>query len=410
MTTNGDERAQAADQRLSRTNQNLWNAFIGHARVKRLYNSYASKAVLDGYPEIAEAFLRAARVPDVFPVNILSVVDELRSTRENLQSLVDSHTYDTETLYPRMMTEAQAEGRADAVARIRQAMERDQHDLEIFRNALTTAGWERGAVAVADRTETDRPPDFMDDEMARATENVSADRERISSLGRIREVIFGMQDGLISTVVLVSSVYAATQDSFVTVIAGLAGGLGGVVSMSTGSYLSSQAEREVKLTEITKTSDEFHEARSDVLARLVVLMRNEGLSEEAAVLVAETLGQSESALLNTVVEKGLGLSADVDTVPWKDAFAMGTSFFVGAAIPIAPYIFSAFGMMAGVTAVWVSIVGTAMGLFLMGAGKTRVTFRNPLFSGLEMLAIGVASAVLGYALGAIIPMLFNVEM
>ena len=92
---------------------------------------------------------------------------------------------------------------------------------------------------------------------------------------------------------------------------------------------------------------------------------------------------------------------------------MGTSFFVGAAIPIVPYLLSAFGMMSGMMAVWISIgspFGTAMGLFLMGAGKTRFTLRNPLFSGLEMLAIGVASAALGYALGAHIPMLFNVEM
>ncbi len=410
MKTNGNEQVQGPDPRLSRTNQNLWNAFIGHARAKRLYNAYASKAVLDGYPAVAEAFLRAARAPDAFPVNILSAVNELRSTRENLQSVVDSHAYDTETLYPRMMAEAQTEGRGDAVLRIQQAMEQDRQDLEIFRNALARAGWERGDGTATSHAETAQPTDFIDEEMALAAENVTADRERVSSLVRIREVIFGMQDGLISTAVLVSSVYAATQDSFVTIIAGFAGGLGGVVSMSTGSYLSSQAEREIKVAEIAKTSTQFQTERSDVLARLVVLMRNEGLSEEAAVLVAETLGQNESALFNTVIEKGLGLSADVDTVPWKDAFAMGASFFVGAAVPIAPYVISVFSTVSGITAVWLSIIGTALGLFLMGVGKTRFTLRNPLFSGLEMLAIGVVSATLGYVLGSLIPTLFNVEM
>ncbi len=404
---NGGERAGGPGQRLSRTNQNLWNAFIGHARVKRLYNTYASKAVLDGYPEVAEAFLRAAREPDAFPVNILSAVDELRSTRENLQSVIESHTYDTETLYPRMLTEAEAEGRGDAVRRIQQALARDQRDLEIFRHARAMAGWDGGAAAALDGSAEVEPSDFVDDEMARAAESVNVERERVSALGRIREVIFGMQDGLISTGVLVSSVYAATQDSFVTVIAGLAGGLGGVVSMSTGSYLSSQSEREVKLAEISKVSHDFHDARSDLLARLVVLLRNDGLSEEAAVLVAETLGQSETSLLHTVIEKGLGLSADVDTVPWKDALAMGTSFFVGAAVPIIPYGVSAFGMMPGVLAAWLSIIGTAIGLFLMGAGKTRFTLRNPIISGLEMLAIGIVSALLGYALGAAIPMIFT---
>ena len=139
----------------------------------------------------------------------------------------------------------------------------------------------------------------------------------------------------------------------------------------------------------------FHESRSEVVARLVVLLRNEGLSEDAAVLIAETLAQNENALLNTVIEKELGLSADVNTVPWKDAFAMGASFFLGAAVPIIPYLIAAFNMMPGMVAVWTSILGTAVGLFLMGAGKTRFTLRNPVTSGLEMLAIGVVSAVLG---------------
>ena len=410
MTANGHEQPQTSDQRLTRTNQNLWNAFIGHARAKRLYNAYASKAALDGYPDVAEAFLRAARAPDAFPVNVLSSVAEVRSTQENLRSVVDSHTYDTETLYPRMLAEAQAEGRNDAVARIQQAMERDLSDLEIFRSALASAGWETAPLTVNETAASPASSDFVDDEIARATRNVSADRERVSSLGRIREVIFGMQDGLISTAVLVSSVYGATQDSFVTLIAGLAGGLGGVVSMSTGSYLSSQAEREIKLAEISKTADEFHGARSDALARLVVLLRNEGLSEEAAALVAETLGQSEPALLNTVIEKGLGLSADVDTVPWKDAFAMGTSFFVGSAVPILPYLISTFGMWSGAMAVWISFIATAIALFLMGAGKTRFTLRKPIISGLEMLGIGVVSAALGYLLGVLVPQLFNIDV
>ena len=402
MTNGDDVKPAAPNLRLSRTNQNLWNAFIGHARAKRLYNSYASKAMLDGYPEIAEAFLRVARGPDAFPVNILSAVDELRPTQENLRSVVQSHEYDTETLYPQMLAEAEAEGRADAIDRIRQAMERDQHDLQILRSALATEGWDADGARVAEPPMQGDSAEFVDEEMARATEEILGARQRVSSLGRIREVIFGMQDGLISTAVLVSSVYGATQDNFITIIAGLAGGLGGVVSMATGSYLSSQAEREVKLAEISNASSDFDEARSDVLARLVVLLRNDGLSEEAAVLIAETLGQSESALLNTVIEKGLGLSADVDTVPWKDALAMGTSFFVGAAIPIAPYIF-----LQGVLAVWTSLFATGLSLFVMGVGKTRFTRRNPVMSGLEILAIGVASAVLGYTLGAVIPTLFN---
>ena len=88
----------------------------------------------------------------------------------------------------------------------------------------------KGRVGETDTVSVEESPaqaeHFVDEEMARATESIDTARERITALGRIREVIFGMQDGLISTAVLVSSVFAATQDSFVTVVAGLAGGLG----------------------------------------------------------------------------------------------------------------------------------------------------------------------------------------
>ena len=235
-----------------------------------------------------------------------------------------------------------------------------------------------------------------------ASAHVGDEKARIASLGRVREVVFGMQDGLISTVILVSSVYGATADSFLTIVAGLAGGLGGMVSMGVGSLLSSRAEKEFTEAEIYRevariSADPMRE-RGD----MVEILRREGLSPDDAGVVADKLAASPNVFVRTMIEKELGLSPDEATVPWKDAAVMAASFLVGAAVPVVPY-----AVLQQGVAVPVSLVATGIALFAMGAGKTVLTKRNPVFSGLEILAIGLVAALAGYFLGTVIPALFD---
>ncbi|MDA1096150.1 MAG: VIT1/CCC1 transporter family protein [Chloroflexi bacterium] len=231
---------------------------------------------------------------------------------------------------------------------------------------------------------------------------IRTEKTRITSLGRVREFIFGMQDGLISTAILVSSVYGATSDSFVTIVAGLAGALGGMVSMSAGSLLASRAGKELKEAEIRSETRGISANPAGETEKMIEILQLEGLSAQDARLVTEKLATSTNAFVRTMVEKELGLSPDLDEVPWKDATVMGVSFLLGAAIPIVPYlIFDGRGVIV------LSLVGTGIGLFAMGAGKTRITKRNPLRSGAEVFLIGVAAAILGYFLGSVIPAFFD---
>ena len=233
--------------------------------------------------------------------------------------------------------------------------------------------------------------------------HVSDEKARIASLGRVREVIFGMQDGLISTAILVSSVYGATQDNVLTIIAGLAGGLGGMVSMAAGSLLSSRAEKEFTEAEIHREVIRISADPARERGDMAEILRREGLSEEDADLVAGKLAASSNVFVRTMIEKELGLSPDEATVPWKDAAVMAASFLVGAAVPVLPYTVLQHGAV-----VPVSLVATGAALFAMGAGKTALTKRNPLLSGLEVFAIGFVAALAGYVLGTVVPSFFDI--
>ncbi|HYN68861.1 MAG TPA: VIT1/CCC1 transporter family protein, partial [Candidatus Eisenbacteria bacterium] len=70
---------------------------------------------------------------------------------------------------------------------------------------------------------------------------LEAERGRASLLGDVREAIFGAQDGLVSTLAVVSAVAGATNDRFPVLIAGIAAGLAGIFSMAAGEFLSSKS-------------------------------------------------------------------------------------------------------------------------------------------------------------------------
>src|SRR2546425_13344771 len=73
----------------------------------------------------------------------------------------------------------------------------------------------------------------------------SGKKEALQRRIRARELVFGIQDGLLSTVGLLSGVSVATQDRTVIAITGVAAGVTGGLSMATGSDLSAPAAPEI---------------------------------------------------------------------------------------------------------------------------------------------------------------------
>src|SRR5262244_2106770 len=78
-----------------------------------------------------------------------------------------------------------------------------------------------------------------------ALDEIQRKREIIESRARVREFVFGIQDGLMSTVGLLAGIQGATENNLVVIITGLTAMFAGAVSMATGSYLSSNAEKEI---------------------------------------------------------------------------------------------------------------------------------------------------------------------
>ena len=416
-----------ADGVMSKTDRNLWNAIIGEAMALLKYNAYAVKALEEGHPEIAQIFQETAGAENIHGMNHLRTAGAIKSTLDNLKEVTSGEAKEISSRYPRMIREALDEGRRDAARAFTVAMDRERHHLEGFMKAtddllaklqrmedadrpvLVPApaqddGAVDTAVAVLDEEEHHDTQHIMaaESEFPQAVQEVATERWRVAAFGRIREVVFGAQDGLISTLALVTAVAAAVTDKSTIVIAGLAGALAGMISMGTGTYLGSKAEREVFQAEIEKEAKELEENPAEEMAELVFLYHQQGLSYHEAREMAEHIASDKELWLRTLVEKELGIDPDLAVSPIKDALTMGGTFILAAMVPIIPYFF-----MGGNVAIGISAGATLAALFALGMGKGRLVQRSPILQGLEILAIGAAAAGLGWILGEIVPNLLR---
>jgi len=406
----------------TKTDRNLWSAIVGEAMAYLKYNAYAHRALEEGYPEVAQVFQEVAGAETIHGLNHLRVAGEIGPTLENLRTVTIGESKEFSTMYPRMIQDAVEEARPEVAESFALAMERELHHLQVFTRALTAleakqagtpAPPESAPAAPSQVATTEAPPqpvrahlepDIVPniDTYVSAALELDRERWRVASLGRLREVVFGAQDGIISTMALVTSVSVALGDQSVVLVAGLAGALAGMISMATGAYLGSRAEQDVQRAEIAKEALEIEEKPAEEHAELVVIFQREGRSYEEARQMADEIAEDKDLWLRTLVEKELGISLEETSNPVKDAITMALSFVVAAFVPIVPHFF-----WTGNLAIGISVAAALVGLFILGSYKGRLVQKSPVLQGLEILGIGAVSAAIGYALGEGIPRLIT---
>ena len=212
--------------------------------------------------------------------------------------------------------------------------------------------------------------------------------------GWIGQAIYGANDGLGSVFGIVSGVAGATAGGPAVLIAGLAGMLASALSMGSGAYLATKAEREVQEAEIRRERQELELHPEEEEEELALFYQLKGVPEdEAKTLAARLIAQPESAL-KTLGSEELGLSEQSFPNPWIAAMSATLSTAAGAFIPIIPFFFT-----EGYPAIIASFAISTLAHFLIGASKTVVTGLSPWKSGAEMTIVGLGEALITYGLG-----------
>lgn len=167
----------------------------------------------------------------------------------------------------------------------------------------------------------------------------------------IREIVFGTEDGVVQNMALIAGMVGATLSGGVIVLAGSINAIAGVLAMSMGTYLSSQAERDA--------------------------------------LVAHNGG------------------VDAERSPVRDAMVMALAYAVGAFVPLVPFMLPFLGRTA---AVWGAVFMAGIALFALGVVKAEVSGQDRIRSGVQLLLLASAAGLAGYLIGSAAQAVFGVAV
>ncbi len=232
------------------------------------------------------------------------------------------------------------------------------------------------------------------------------ERERLARRAGIREVVFGVQDGLLTTLGLITGIASATAGGRPTILlAGVVVALTGMVSMGTGAYLGGVSERDLKAAAIRKERHELSTQPEEEHGEMVAILQRSGVPHVQAQELARALAAYPRLWEETHIEKELGIPSQLPDAPIGDGIRMGATFLLGAIPPIVPY-----AVLTGAAAFATSLAVSAVVLAVLGLVKGRITSSNALRSGAQVLAVGAAAALTGYVLGVILPRVLGLHI
>jgi rubrerythrin len=95
---------------MSKTLDNLKEAFAGESQANQKYRAFAKKAEREGFPNIAKLFRTTAEAERIHAEGHLQALDEVGSTADNLKGAIAGETHEFREMYPPMFDEAAKEG------------------------------------------------------------------------------------------------------------------------------------------------------------------------------------------------------------------------------------------------------------------------------------------------------------
>ena len=149
---------------MSKTEQNLQNAFAGESQANRKYLAFAKKADKVGYPQAAKLFRAAAEAETVHAHAHLGVLGGIKSTVENLKSAISGETFEFKEMYPDMIENAKNEGNKNAERSFTYANKVEKIHASLYQKVLDNLDSPKDTdyfvCSVCGNTCEDEPPDI----------------------------------------------------------------------------------------------------------------------------------------------------------------------------------------------------------------------------------------------------------
>jgi VIT1/CCC1 family predicted Fe2+/Mn2+ transporter len=212
----------------------------------------------------------------------------------------------------------------------------------------------------------------------------------------VSNVILGSQDGIVNVLGVLLGVAAASASSRIVLAAGVATAFAESISMAAVAYTSTRAAADVYRSE--REREYRHVRRVPALEREEIreLYQRKGIGGALLDQIVETITANPDVWVSVMMAEEHKLPPLERSHALRSAVVVGVAAMLGSLVPVLPFLFLGVG-----GASWTSVAVAAASLFAIGVYKARRTIGRPLTAGIEMVAIGIASAFAGWAIGAL---------
>ena len=204
-------------------------------------------------------------------------------------------------------------------------------------------------------------------------------------VGWLRAAVLGANDGIVSIASLVIGVAAATTARTPVLTAGIAGLVGGAMSMATGEYISVSSQRDAEDADRRIEAEAIAQDRMAELRELAKIYEHRGVEPGLARVVAEQLMAHDE--LGAHMRDELGITEVAIARPYQAAGTSAVAFTAGALLPLLAVTLAPVSIRVVLTAIvaLVALIGLgALSAFAGGARWTRAALRIVVWSSIAM--------------------------
>lgn len=217
--------------------------------------------------------------------------------------------------------------------------------------------------------------------------------------GLLSDFILGSQDGLVNVLGVLLGVAIASQEFKIVLAGGLAATVAESISMAAVAYTSTIARREFYLSELEREKKEMREQPESEKEEVRGILRRWGVPSTELEEILTHITLKPQAWLDIMMAHELNLSPVDPKQARKSAVLVGAAAIFGSVIPLVPFILLRNEIVLGMIG---ALVVSAITLFMIGWWKAKNTVGRAGRSGLQMLIIGISSALAGFGIAYLI--------
>jgi predicted membrane protein (TIGR00267 family) len=213
----------------------------------------------------------------------------------------------------------------------------------------------------------------------------------------LRDVILGGQDGLVNMLGIALGVVAAGGSTHVLVVTGIAAAITESISMGAVAYTSFGSDRDFYLAEKRQEQNEISMRPDEEREEIREIYATKGFQGQLLDDVVSTITSNRETWVSTMMNEELHLQPIKQQSLVKSAAVVTIATLVGHFIPLLPFV-----IVARMPAIIGAIALSAIALFAVGVYSAKTLVGDWRKNGLQMAAIGLGAAALGFLIGRLL--------